>query len=117
MNQTPLIEKHDNVLVVSISGKILNNNDDHPLIDVVEENLPVHKQFIFDLSALEAMNSSGINLFLKLFTKIRNTGGELIFCSIPPAINQLLIVTKLNSIFTISADLSSALAKLKSQDA
>lgn len=117
MIETPVITKHNDVLVYSISGKILENIDEHPLFVSVDENLESFKKFVFDLSKLEAMNSSGINLFLKLFTKIRNVGGELYFCSIPKSIEQLLVVTKLNSIFTISADLESALTKFKTQDA
>lgn len=117
MIQPGVIEKHGDVLVFYISGKLLENTEDHPLFKSVEEHVHLIKKYIFDLSDLEIMNSSGINLFLKLFTKIRNAGGELYLCSIPKSIEQLLLVTKLNSIFTISADLDEALNKFKTQDA
>jgi stage II sporulation protein AA (anti-sigma F factor antagonist) len=111
------LEKKNDVLVFYISGKLLENTDNHPLILEVEEQLNSYKKFVFNLAELSTMNSSGINLFIKLFTKIRNTGGELYFCALPKSIEQLLIVTKLNSIFTISTDLETALIKFKSQDA
>ena len=105
------------MFVFTISGKILENTDDNPIMHSVDKNLQESNQFIFDLSNLTTMNSSGINLFLKIFTKIRNIGGELYFCSIPKNIEHLLVVTKLNSIFTISEDINTALTKIKTQDA
>ena len=117
MIEQPIITRHNDVYIYAISGKILENTDSNPIMDSVDENLENGAKFVFDLSNLNTMNSSGINLFLKIFTKIRNTGGELYLCSIPKHIEQLLVITKLNSIFTISQDVDSALSKFKTQDA
>jgi anti-sigma B factor antagonist len=56
-------------------------------------------------------------MILKIFTQVRNQGGELLICAVPKPIEKLLIITKLNSIFTIFATVEDALENLKLQDA
>jgi len=47
------------------------------------------------------MNSTGLSILINLFTQTRNRGGELVITNIPEKINNLLVITKLNSIFNI----------------
>lgn len=111
------MEWHDSVPVIRISGKILDNMEASPLWEALKE-LPVeNKKVVLDMSGVTVMNSAGIGLCLKCFTTARNKGGELVFCGVNDTIGNLFLLTKLNSIFTISADIESALQTLNAQDA
>lgn len=104
-------EKHGDVNIIFIEGKILENQEDNPLLVEIGSDLSAQK-WLLDLSKMTTMNSSGINLFIKCFTRVRNHGGEMVFCSIPDSIKKLLIITKLDTIFTICADIESGLKQL-----
>ena len=108
---------HGTVPVIRISGKILDNMESSPLWEVMLELPDENKKVVVDMSGVTVMNSSGIGLCLKCFTTIRNKGGELVFCGVNDTIGNLFLLTKLNSIFTISADIESALQTLNAQDA
>jgi anti-sigma B factor antagonist len=56
---------------------------------------------ILNLLNLEYINSSGVNIFLKILTKSRNLGGDSILCNLNSVIEKLLITTKLNTIFRV----------------
>jgi anti-anti-sigma factor len=111
------IEWHEKVPVFRISGKMLENTEDSPLWDAIDSLPEANHKVVIDLTEVKIMNSSGIGLCLKCFTSLRNKGGEVVFCGVSNTVGHLFLLTKLNSIFTISADVASALQLLKSQDA
>lgn len=96
------IEKKDEIQIARLSGKLIEASQADEFFEWVESSIEEgNVNYIFDLSEMDYVNSMGINLFIKLFTKVRNKGGEIIFINIPEKINQLLVITKLNTIFTI----------------
>ena len=48
------------------------------------------------------MNSSGLNVLIQLLTKTRNNGGESVIFNVNKKITELLIITKLNTLFKIA---------------
>ena len=66
-----------------------------------------------DLSNVRFINSSGIGVLVSLLTKFRNRGGELLLINPSEHIRKLLIITKLNAIFTIAEDDATAIQLLK----
>jgi len=61
---------------------------------------------VADLSGVRFMNSSGLGILLRIFTRFRNKGGEMYLIRPPEHLNRLLVVSKLHSVFPIinSAD-------------
>jgi anti-sigma B factor antagonist len=100
------------VLILNPQGNLLENTDGEALI-LELENHPEITKVVINCSQLKHLNSTGINVFLKLFTHIRNQGGELVLCALPLNIEKLLIITKLNSIFSIFEDTDAALGYFK----
>ncbi|OWY21630.1 anti-sigma factor antagonist [Sphingobacteriales bacterium UPWRP_1] len=82
------------------------------LTKVASNTTPQTINFIIDLQHITGINSSGLNLLLQVLTKTRNAGGETILINLPPTLHNLLIVTKLNSIFTIAHSLEQAIEML-----
>ncbi|MCB0479746.1 MAG: STAS domain-containing protein, partial [Crocinitomicaceae bacterium] len=59
------------------------------------------KNFVIDLADLQHINSSGLGVLITLLTKARKVGGEVTLSNPSTYINNLLLITKLNTIFQI----------------
>lgn len=112
------IDKQDNTIIVRPEGRLIGEFQTIELQDRIEEYLEEkHNHLIFDLSKLEYINSTGLNFFLKILTKMRKHDGEVVLCSLNTLLQNLLVTTKLSSFFTISDNLEAALAELKKEKA
>ena len=105
------------VVVYSISGRIIQEENSAQLIDSLVEQLKSHKIIIYELSALEYITSSGLNFFIRSLTKTRNVGGEIYLCNLSPTVEKLFTISKLNEIFTIFPSLEEGLEKINAQKA
>jgi anti-sigma B factor antagonist len=90
------------VLVLSMSGDLIGENNGPELIQLANDT--IHNGITLcavNLSEVRYMNSSGIGVLITLLTKFRNQEGELILIKPSENIQKLLLITKLNKIFTI----------------
>ena len=95
----------DNILYVRLQGDLIGSPDSQQLLDLVNSKL--NDSVILcavDLSKVRFINSSGIGVLVSLLTKFRNRGGELVLINPSEHMRKLLIITKLNAIFTIAED-------------
>lgn len=92
----------EHALIISFVGNLMSKDQITGLTDeldlYVEDGINL---FVVNVAQLKHINSTGLSVLLTLLTKARNSGGELILANIPKHLNKLLIITKLNSIFTI----------------
>ena len=106
------------VVIISLKGKILTENCFDEISEKIDSKIEGgKKKFLLDLADVSHMNSSGLNILLRLFTKIRNKGGELIMIKPSKVVNQLFIISKLNTVFKIGANKEEALKQLIAQEA
>jgi len=61
---------------------------------------------------LEYMNSSGLNIMVNFLTKSRNSGGDIAIAAVTEKISQLLVITKLNTLFKIHDNVELAVASI-----
>lgn len=96
------IEKETEFIHVSLIGNLMSKDQTEKLFSEIDfyfnEGI---KKIIVDLTEMKYMNSTGLSILINLFTQTRNKGGELVITNIPEKINNLLVITKLNSIFNI----------------
>jgi anti-sigma B factor antagonist len=59
------------------------------------------KHFVINLKEVRYISSSGIGVLITMLTKMRNSGGEVYLTSPSEHVKKLLIITKLNNIFTV----------------
>ena len=91
----------DNILYVRLQGDLIASPDSQQLLDLVNNSINDSVLLCaIDLSNVRFINSSGIGVLVSLLTKFRNRGGELILIKPSEHIRKLLIITKLNAIFT-----------------
>ncbi len=111
-----LSQETDNIIIVSLAGRLIEKNQAISLIAEVDsliESEPL--RLIIEMSELEYMNSSGLNILITLLTKARKTGGEAILANEPEMIKKLLVITKLNQVFIVSETKDQALELLRKE--
>ncbi|MDX5346031.1 MAG: STAS domain-containing protein [Hymenobacteraceae bacterium] len=107
-------EIKENILFIRLEGDLIASPDSQALYNFVEENINESTLLCaIDLSNVRFINSSGIGVLVSLLTKFRNRGGELILIKPSDHIRKLLIITKLNAIFTIAENDTFAAQLLK----
>ena len=106
-----VIEKKP-IAILSLYGDLIDRNLAQSLMDEVTKlsDEGQHK-FIFELSELKYMNSTGLNVLINVLTKSRKSGGDLVICGVSKKVQELLLVTKLNSVFSVTQTTEEAIAK------
>jgi anti-sigma B factor antagonist len=69
---------------------------------------------ILDMTELQYMNSTGLNILINVLTRTRNAGGDTLIAGVSNSVRQLFLVTKLDTVFTMTATIDEAVAKLNS---
>lgn len=85
------------VQVVSFKGRITTEKDLEDLKLLLDSKSP---NFIFDLTELSHVNSSGINFLIKSLTRCRVGGGELVLSGLNGSVKQLFELAKIDGLFT-----------------
>ncbi len=105
--------KKDHIAIVKLDGRLVGEFQTIRLNDQIAELLDDnYNRIVFDMSELEYINSSGLNFFLKILTRVRKSDGEVALCSLNKLLLDLLVTTKLNLFFTICHDCEEAVEHL-----
>lgn len=108
------IEESFNIIVVHLSGDLIDKNQTVRMTEEVEGFISQGKsKLILDMEELRYMNSSGLNALITLLTKSRKTGGEAVITNVSKKIKELFLITKLNTVFTVTDSMEKAVSKLK----
>ena len=95
--------------LISLMGRFKEKEQSEELIAAFEEMLSKGKNSILlELSSLEYVNSSGLNLLIGMLTRVINAGGELAICGVSDKVRQLLVMTRLDLIFKIYGSVENA---------
>jgi len=114
MNFEYTSEPNQSTIVFHLKGEIIDKNQASGFLEEISNLVAAGKnKFILELSALKYMNSSGLNVLVNTLTKARNAGGEVAVCNVSKKVNELLVITKLDSIFQTVSTLDEALKKFK----
>ena len=72
-----------------------------------------HRAIILDLEGTEAIDSTGLGAMVQIFKSVHVGEGTLLLANVPPSIEQLLAMTRLNRVFTRYASIAEAAANLR----
>ncbi|MFN3997017.1 STAS domain-containing protein [Algoriphagus sp.] len=102
MKLTYNISRDDKARYLFIQGDLIGDEVGPKLVEVVSDGIQDGaKIFVIDLSEVRYISSSGIGLLITMLTKMRNAGGEVYLTAPSEHVKKLLIITKLNNIFTV----------------
>ncbi|MGK7395261.1 MAG: STAS domain-containing protein [Candidatus Cyclobacteriaceae bacterium M3_2C_046] len=107
-------EIKEDVVILHLEGDLIGENQGTEIIEMINDFLNEDIRLAaVDISQLRYINSSGIGVLITILTKFRNKEGEVVLIKPSEQVKKLLIITKLNSIFTIVENKAEAIKVLK----
>ena len=98
------------VSIVSIAGKLTLGEGvgalRHKLSAMAREG---HKNILLDLGGLSHLDSSGIGVLVSSYASISNLGGKLKLLNVTSRVKDLLLLTKLYTVFEVFDDEAAAI--------
>jgi len=111
-----VISEEQGCMVFHMRGRLMDQQQADRLMETLDQELGKgHKSVILDLSELQYMNSTGLNILINVLTRTRNAGGDTLIAGVSNSVRQLFVVTKLDTVFIMTPDVASAVAKITAQ--
>jgi anti-sigma B factor antagonist len=99
--------------VFTFYGELIDRGQASAMLDEIEEDIEKgSNKILLNLSDLKYLNSSGLNVIINILTKARKSGGDVAICNVNKKITELLVITKLNSVFNVCENEEEALKVL-----
>ena len=102
-------ETIDNVLVVSIDGRLVASCSEE-FKDAMQERLGDAKQILFDLKGMVHIDSSGLGALVSLLQWVHTRGGAMKLANLQPRPKIVFDITKVYRVFEIFDTTEEALA-------
>ena len=100
----------DGVLVMDLGGKITMGEGSGQLRSAIQDALAAgSKKILVNLSAVSYVDSSGLGELVGGYTTVKNAGGELKLLGLTKKVKDLLVITKLLTVFDTYDDEATAL--------
>ena len=91
-----------NVKVLHLLGELIDREQPKPMLLDVENTIAEgNNKFLLDMAELKYINSSGLNVLINILTKARKAGGVVAICKVNEKNKELLVITRLDSIFNV----------------
>ncbi|GAB4369531.1 MAG: hypothetical protein Kow0042_11280 [Calditrichia bacterium] len=93
-------EKVNDIVVLKLEGNLMGGPEAVQLNEVINRFIDESIfKVVVDLEKVDRMNSSGLGLLIKALTTFKTNGGQLKLANVNPKIENLLVITKLNTVF------------------
>lgn len=103
-----------NIAIFQLEGSLLSEADREKLKKDFSQHMEKGiNYFLINLDNLKHVNSTGLGIFITLYTKVRGKGGEMVMTGPQDSIRNLLEITKLNSVFNITDTQEEGLERLR----
>ncbi|MBK9759762.1 MAG: STAS domain-containing protein [Flavobacteriales bacterium] len=108
------VSQRDGCKIFHMTGRLMDQKEADHMMEILEHELGDHRDLnvLLDMSQLQYMNSTGLNILISVLTRTRKGGGEVLISGMSTGVRQLFIVTKLDTVFTIKNSVEEALAAL-----
>ena len=101
----------DSTAVVAISGRLVFGRETERLESLVKDlSAQGGRKFVFDISALDYIDSSGVGALISCLTLIKKAGGELRLAGANPRIQRILGMTGVDKLLRIYPTVDAAVA-------
>jgi anti-sigma B factor antagonist len=93
------------VTILDLGDRITLGEETGRLRDAVREIIVKgSKKIIVNLGEVSYIDSSGLGELVSAFTAVKRAGGELKLLNVTKRVNDLLVITKLVTVFDVSDD-------------
>ena len=101
----------DGITILDLSGKITLGEGSGTLRDAVREIVSKgSNKILLNLGDVSYIDSSGLGELVSAYTAVKNSGGELKLVNLTKKVSDLLVITKLATVFDVKEDETSAVA-------
>jgi anti-anti-sigma factor len=101
------------VVVVTLAGRVMLGKESVAIETLVDKGLPQGwRHFVFDLSGVTHIDSTGIGHFISNLNKVRQAGGTLRMAAASCQLREAFRVTRLDTVFEFFPDTAAALEGL-----
>jgi anti-sigma B factor antagonist len=98
-----------NIILVDISGEITLGEGSSRLRELLRDLLAKgNNRIVLNLGDVDYIDSSGIGELVSGFNSVRNRGGELKLLHLSRKVQDLLLITKLYTVFDVHSDETTA---------
>jgi len=99
------------VTIVDLSGKITLGEGGITLREEVRKLLAEgKKKLVLNLAEVNYIDSSGLGELVSAYTAVKNGGGELKLLNLTSKVRDLLVITKLVTVFDVKDDEAAAVS-------
>ena len=107
------IEDKKGYSIINIEGNLMDSIQVKNINEAVEEKIGNGvNRFIICADKMNYMSSTGLGVLISILTKSRRLGGDISICCVPPKVQELLVITKLNTLFNVQKDLESSIVEI-----
>ena len=104
----------DRVIVVDVVGKLTTTEGRTQLRDLIHVFSETgHKRFLLNLAGVDYVDSSGMGELVRCFSTVRQRGGEMKLVQVSNRVADLLLMTRLNTLFEIYSEEEVALGSFQ----
>ena len=101
----------EGVTVLDLSGRITLGEESGKLRSAVQEALSAgSKKILLNLAEVNYIDSAGLGELVSAFTTVKNAGGELKLENLTSKVKDLLVITKLLTVFDVKENEKDAIA-------
>ena len=91
----------DGVLIVDCSGRIIFGEESAALRDTIRNLIADNHRIVLNLSGVNYIDSGGLGTLVALYTTAQNTNGSIKLSNLTQRVGDLLLVTKLLTVFEV----------------
>jgi anti-sigma B factor antagonist len=103
------IQTIGNIIYITLSETMIGNEEHFRLQEVISKSIDDGvNNIIIDTSKLRRTNSTGLGIIVSLYTKVKQSGGDLVMVVKEPRIRNILKVTTLDTLFNVYDNLDDA---------
>ena len=106
----------DRIMVVDAVGRLTLSDSRTQLRDLIHVlSSQGHNKFLFNLAGVEFIDSDGMGELVRCYSIVRQKGGELKLVQVRKKVQDLLELTRLNTLFEIYSEERAALEAFRRQ--
>ncbi len=104
----------EGVTVLDLSGKITLGEASGKLRSAVQEALGAgSKKILLNLADVNYIDSAGLGELVSAYTTVKNAGGQLKLLSLTKKVRDLLVITKLLTVFDVKDSEADAISSFE----
>jgi anti-sigma B factor antagonist len=102
-------ERFNDVIILNLEGDLMGGPEAVSINETVNKYLDEGSlKIVINMENVERVNSSGLGILIRALTTFKTNGGELKLAQINPKVENLLVITKLNTILESYGTIESA---------